>query len=97
MKLVPVGSVWHLVDEAAPPDANLIAVLRGPVEILAAKALCEAMLRPEGLPAEFQFVHEGRSYRVTPYSDRGGRLTIRIDGDDGSLSRVETEFGWPGG
>jgi hypothetical protein len=94
--MVPAdGGVWHLIDEAAPPDANLIAVLRGPIEILAVKALCEAMLRPEGSSAEFGFVHDGRSYRVTSHTDRGGRLTLRIDGDDGSLSRVETEFRLP--
>jgi hypothetical protein len=97
MQLVPgEGGVWHLIDEAAPADANLIAVLRGPVEILAVKALCENMLRPGGLPPGFSFTHAGRAYRVTPYPDRGGRLSLRIDGDDGSLSRVETEFGWPG-
>ncbi|MFM8271392.1 MAG: hypothetical protein ACKODX_03575 [Gemmata sp.] len=98
MQFVPAtGGVWHLIDEAAPPDANLIAVLRGPVEVLAVKGLCEAMLRPGGLPAEFSIDYEGRSYRVTPFGDRGGRLSLRIDGIDGSLSRVETEFRWPGG
>jgi hypothetical protein len=98
MRLVPgTDGVWHLIDEAAPPDANLIAVLRGSVEVLAVRGLCEAMLRPGGLPAEFEFAHEGRSYWVTPFSDRDGRLSLRIDGDDGSLSRVETEFRWAGG
>lgn len=98
MQLVPAASgVWHLIDEAAPADANLIAVLRGPVEILAVKSLCEAMLRPGGLPAELAFAHDGRQYRATPFSDRGGRLSLRIDGDDGSLSRVETEFRWAAG
>ena len=89
--------MWHLIDEAAPPNANLIAVLRGPVEILAVKALCEAMLHPGGLPNEFAFTHNGRSYRATPYGDRGHRLSLRIDGEDGSLARVETEFAWVGG
>jgi len=97
MKLVPAGGVWHLIDETAPADANLIAVLRGPVEVLAIKGLCEAMLRPGGLPAEFGFTHEEHSYRATPFSDREGRLSLRIDGNDGSLSRVETEFRWAGG
>ena len=98
MKIVPaINGVCHLIDETAPADANLIAVIRGPVEVLAVKALCENMLRPGGLPAEFGFTHEGRSYLVTPFSDRDGRLSLRIDGNDGSLSRVETEFRWPGG
>jgi hypothetical protein len=98
MQLLPAtGGVWHLIDEAAPADANLIAVLRGPVEVLAVKGLCETMLRPGGLPAEFEFAHDGRSYRVTPFSDRGERLSLRIQGDDGSLSWVETEFRWPSG
>jgi hypothetical protein len=97
MQVLPAGGVWHLIDETAPTDANRIAVLRGPVEVLAVKALCEQMLRPGSLPGGFAFRHGGWSYRVTPYSDRGGRLSLRIDGDDGSLSRVETEFAWPGG
>lgn len=95
MKPVPGNGVWHLVDEAAPPDANLIAVLRGPIEILAVKARCEQMLRSEGVVAEFGFIHNGRSYHVTPHSDRGDRLSLRIVGTDGSQSRVETEFTWP--
>ena len=98
MKFIPVpDGVCHLIDETAPVDANLIAVLRDSVEILAVKALCEAMLGPGGMPAGFDFTHDGRQYRVTPFSDRGGRLSLRIDGDDGSLSRVETEFVWPKG
>lgn len=97
MKILPAGNVWHLIDEAAPPDANLIAVLRGPVEALAIRALCEHMLSPGGVPTEFDFSHNGHQYRVTPYTDRRDRLSLRIDGDDGSLSRVETEFAWPAG
>lgn len=98
MQLVPGdGGVWHLIDEAAPADANLIAVLRGPVEVLAVRGLCEAILRPGGLPREFSIAHDGRSYRVTLFSDRGDRLSLRIDGDDGSLGRVETEFRWAKG
>ena len=96
MQIVPTGCLWHLIDESAPPDANLIAVLRGPVEILAVKSLCEAMFQPGGLPVKFSFTHDGRAYRVTPFSDRDSRLSLRIDGDDDSLSRVETEFAWPG-
>lgn len=50
MKLVPAAnSVWHLIDEAAPPAANLIAVLHGLVEVLAVKALCEHMLSLGGV------------------------------------------------
>lgn len=96
MQILPASGVWHLIDETAPHDANLIAVLRGPVEILAVKALCEAMLQPAGVPKEFSFTHDGRSYRVTPYGDRDNRLSLRIDGDNGSIGRVETQFAWPG-
>ena len=96
MKFIPHDDgVWHLIDEGAPADANLIAVLRDAVEILAVKELCENILRPGVLTAEFGFTHGERSYRVTLYGDRGGRLSLRIQGDDGSLSRVETEFRWP--
>lgn len=97
MQFVMADGVWNLIDETAPPDANVIAVLRGLVEILAVKALCEHKLLPGGVPVEFAFTHDGHSYRVTPYSDRGKRLSLRIDGDDGSLLRVETEFRWPPG
>jgi len=92
MQIIPAAGVWHLIDESAPPDANLIAVLRGPVEILAVRSLCEHMLRPDGVPAEFSFTHDGKAYRMTVYGDRGDRLSLRIVGEDGSLSRVETEF-----
>jgi hypothetical protein len=97
MKLVPAAGVWQLIDEAAPPGENLIAVLRGPVEVLAVRDLCEHMLQRGRVAAEFAFTHDGRSYRARPYCDRGNRLSLRIDGDDGSLSRVETEFAWPAG
>lgn len=52
------------------------------------------MLGPGGVPTEFAFSYDGHQYRVTPSSDRGGRLSLRIDG---SLSRVETEFAWQSG
>lgn len=85
---------WLLIDETAPPAANVIAVLRGPVEILAVRRLCEERLRgPYG--SLFIFEHDGLRYAVTPHADRGGKLTLSIRGDDGSLSRVETEFAFP--
>jgi hypothetical protein len=86
------GGVWLLIDEAAPPEACAIATVRGPVEVLALKGLCETRLASPGAFACFAFTFEGREYRVTPFPDRGGRLSLRIDGSDGSLSRVETEF-----
>jgi hypothetical protein len=87
--------VWLLIDETAPSDACLIATVRGPVEVLALKGLCEARLAAAGPPQPFVITLEGRGYRVTPYADREGRLSLRIDGKDGSLSRVETEFRYP--
>ncbi len=86
------GGVWLLIDETAPPDACLIATVRGPVEVLALKGLCEALIGAAGTVQDFAFTHDGRGFQVTPYADRGGRLSLRIDGSDGSLSRVETEF-----
>ena len=84
--------VWLLIDETAPPDACVIATVRGAVEVLALKGLCEARLQSPGPLTSFAFAFEDREYRVTPFPDRGGRLSLRIDGSDGSLSRVETEF-----
>ena len=89
------GGVWHLTDETAPPGANLIAAVNGPVEVLALKGLCEALVASRRVNDPFTFHHDGRAYRVTPYSDRDGRLSLHIDGEDGSLWRVETEFCWP--
>lgn len=89
------GGVWLLIDETAPADANVIATVGGPVEALALKGLCEARLASDAPPGPFELRHGGHGYRVTPYADRGGRISLRIDGGDGSLSRVETEFRWP--
>jgi hypothetical protein len=86
------GGVWHLIDETAPPEECLVAEVRGPVEVLALKGLCEARLASAAPPEPFGFHHEGHEYRVTPYADRGDKLSLRIDGSNGSLSRVETEF-----
>ncbi len=86
------GGTWLLIDEAAPKGANLIATAAGPVEILALKGLCEARLAHADPTAGFGFTHDGRQYRVTLFVDRGNRLSLRIDGSDGFLSRVETEF-----
>jgi hypothetical protein len=88
--------VWLLIDETAPSHACLIATVRGPVEALALKGLCEARLANRELLQPFDVTFEGQSYRVTPFDDRGGRLSLRIEGEDGSLSRVETEFQHPG-
>ena len=93
MKFIPgAGGVWLLIDDTAPAGAGLIAMAAGSVEVLALKGLCEARLTSSDLTKHFESTHDGRQYRVTPVSDRGNRLTLRIDGDDGSLSRVETEF-----
>lgn len=89
------GGVWHLIDETAPPGANLIAAVNGPVEALALKGLCEVVATSRRVSDTFTFHHDGRAYRVEPYSDRDNRLSLRIAGEDGSLSRVETEFRWP--
>lgn len=96
MKLIPgeAGS-WLLIDETAPPDANLIANLKSPIEILAVKRLCEELLGNGDVPREFEFASGEGTYRVTPFNDRGDRLSLKIVGGDGSLWRVETEFRWP--
>lgn len=88
------GDVWLLIDEAAPPDACVIATVRGSIEVLALKGLCEVYLASTGQFEPFEFTHEGHRYRATPFSDRGGKLSLRIDGSDGTLSRVETEFAY---
>lgn len=93
MQFVPAsGGVWLLVDENAPPDASLIATIRSPVELLALKGVCEARLTGTDLLKPFTFSFEGRTYLVTTFADRGGHLSLKIESDDGSLGRVETEF-----
>jgi hypothetical protein len=86
--------VWLLIDESAPSRTCLIATVKGPVELLALKGLCESRLAGDRL-RPFDISFGGHSYCVTPYDDRGARLSLRIDGVDGSLSRVETEFSYP--
>jgi hypothetical protein len=86
------GGVWLLIDETAPPDACVLARVSGPVEVLPLRGLCESRLASGGPLTPFEFTIGERTYRVTPYPDRDGRLSLRIDGSDGSLSRVETEF-----
>jgi hypothetical protein len=58
--------------------------------------LCERFLSGESVGA-FEFDHKGTVYWTTPYTDRGGKLSMRIDGSDGAAYRVETEFRWPAG
>jgi len=96
MRFVPASEgVWLLIDENAPPDASLIATIRGPTELLALKGTCEARLASSDSTRPFTFSFGGHSYHVKPYTDRGGRLSLEIVGDDGSLARVETEFRFP--
>ena len=97
MQFIQRDGAWVLIDETAPPNANVIATVNGPVEVLALRGLCEARVGATGPILPFGVTFGGRSYRVTPFADRGGRLSLRLDGDDGSISRVETEFSWPGG
>ena len=59
MQFVPTSSLWHLIDETAPLDTNMIAVLRGLVEDLSIQALCEVMLRPSDVPSKLAFKHDG--------------------------------------
>lgn len=87
--------VWLLIDETASPEASVIATIRGPVEVLALKGLCEQRLQSHGLLTPFDFTFDEHDYRATPYPDRGDKVTLRIQGSDGSLFRVETEFHWP--
>jgi hypothetical protein len=63
--------------------------------VLTQKTLCQYLLSPGGLPPAFRFTHDGRSYQVMPYGHRDGRLSLRIEGDDWSLGRVETVFRFP--
>jgi hypothetical protein len=88
--------VWLLIDETAPSHECLVATVTGPVEVLALRGLCEVRLATRGPLQPFDVTFEGQSYRVTPFADRGGRLSLRIDGEDGSVSRVETKFQHPG-
>lgn len=97
MQFVQRDGVYLLIDETAPPDANVIATVRGPVEALALKGLCEARLDSDNDLQPFDVTFGDHRYHVTPYADRGNRLSLRIDGSDGSLSRVETEFATPEG
>jgi hypothetical protein len=83
---------WLLIDETAPSNANVIATVRGTVEVLALKGLCEAKLRGDESYRPYAFELANRRYEVTPYTDRGGRLSLRILGPDGFHGRVETEF-----
>ncbi len=83
---------WLLIDESAPANANVIATVRGPVEVLALKGLCEARLRGGESYRPYAFELANRRYEVTPYADRGGRLSLRILGQEGFQARVETEF-----
>jgi hypothetical protein len=96
MKFTEGEGVWYLIDEAAPSDACVIAVLKDDVELLALKRLCEDMLEVgASAGGSFAFLHDGKRYEVTRYADRGNRLSLKIVGDDGSLRRIESEFTFP--
>jgi len=92
MQFSRCGEGWLLLDETAPPGRQLIATVGSPVEVVALKRLCETRLRGEEISSHFTFLLDELIYRATPYSDREGRLSIRIEGSDGSLHRIETEF-----
>jgi hypothetical protein len=79
MQFVQHDGAWLLIDEGAPPEANVIARLNSPIEVLALKGVCEARIANHPFE-EFSFQHSGRSYRVSPFADRDGKLSIRIDG-----------------
>lgn len=95
MQLVQRGGMWLLIDETAPPNADVIATVRGPVEVLALRGPCEARLGSAFCMRPLDFTPDSRQYHVTPFADRGNRLPLRIDGSDGSRWRVETEFAVP--
>jgi len=97
MKFVQeTDDIWHLVDENAPASSCVIATLKGPIEIIAIKRFCEVFLQmPHLLLDAIRFSHEGHSYSVRPFSDRGNKLSLRIERDDGALWRIETEFEYP--
>jgi hypothetical protein len=92
MELVKASEgVWHLIDETAPPEANLIATVRGPVEAMALKELCIARLAGT-IPDAFEYALAGRTYRATCNRDSLGKISLSIVGDDGARYRVETEL-----
>lgn len=91
MKIVEREGGWLLIDEGAPEDANVIAVLRTVVEVVAIKTFCERFLTGQ-LPGPYSIQHGRTTYTVTPFQDREGKLSLKVVGADGSLGRVETEF-----
>lgn len=97
MRFMKGEDVWYLIDEQACADANVIAVLRDEVEILALREFTERFLTGARHAGDAWTFKQGAiSYEVVPFSDRGGRLSLRIQGDDGSLRRIESEFAFPG-
>ncbi len=99
MKFEERDGVWVLIDEAAPPDSCVcvIAVLKDEVEILARKQLCEQFLSNAGQSFQaFSIEYKGKKHKVALFPDRGNRLSMQIQGEDGSLRRVETQISFPG-
>lgn len=95
MRFVQRGSDWLLIDENAPVDACVIAVLRSKVEVVALNEFCKLTLtNPEHIPEHYPIRFEGADYTVTPLGAPGEKLTLVISGN-GRSSAVVTEFAMP--
>jgi hypothetical protein len=93
MRFIQRQGVWHLIDENAPEEACVIATLRNEAEVLALKGFCERYLGGDGHQlGEFEVWHAGQRYRVRSFSGAGGKLVLEVEGEDGTRSRVDTQF-----
>jgi hypothetical protein len=91
VKFVRRQGVWHLIDEQAPPEACVIATLRSEVEVKALKKFCELWVSdPTRALAGFEILHNGKRFEVSVAG--GEKLDLRLLGEDGSATTVETEF-----
>jgi hypothetical protein len=94
MKFRRHGTEWQLIDETAPPNACVIAILRNELEAAALKKFCELYLEAagEGLSFPFSVDHCGHTYTVFLESGNGEKLKLRIVGPEGVEAFVQTEF-----
>jgi hypothetical protein len=93
MRFVEHEGCWRLVDDSAPGQSRVLATLRSEVEVLAMAAFCEHYLAdPNNLPSRFEVRHGARTHVVFFLGGRGGRLTLHVEGEDGTVTDVATEF-----
>jgi hypothetical protein len=92
MKFEQRGNDWLLIDENAPEGADVIAVLRSEVELVALSRFCQLYLQaPDRVPEHFTVSHKGADFTVTPLGAPGEKLALVIRGD-GFSSTIPTEF-----